>query len=397
MTKKIRVLFVVENDYYPRDMRVYNECTALSGIYSCYVLAPRRQGQKLIERIESVTCFRFPHFEAHSLKLILLEYSIAVLWIALLVPLICLLRRIKVVHVANPPDFIIPAIAWLKIFGIRITFDVHDLSVETFRGKRASRSAIGRLLVSALDTLESWSILIADLIVTTNSSIQEYVTQKSRSKTIYVVRNSNPILFENLREVNKREGDGVINIGYFGVLADDEAAGLDHFFSIAEVLDRHSVPFRFSIVGDGPGLRYLRRIAKQKQLENRFRFFGFVEIPEAFELIKNFDFGLVTWGYLAKNHLHTAMKIMDYMCCGVPVCSLLLKEQVTSTQGIGIQRNTFEEVAEDIVRIYASTNEYQTLREATLSHFNSTLAWEFQERALISAYSLLLKPEATRC
>lgn len=390
MSKKTSVLFVLENDYYPRDMRVYNECTSLSGRYSCYVLAPRREGQKFIERIESVTCYRFPHFEAQSLSLILLEYSIAVLWIALLVPLIALIRQIKVIHVANPPDFIIPVVSWIKIFGVKITFDVHDLSVETFKGKTASRSTIGSFLVPVLDTLESWSIRIADLIVTTNSSIQDYVTKKSNRKSIYVVRNSNPVLFKSLHEVGKRERNGLINIGYFGLLPNDEAAGLDHFFLVADVLARRAVPFRFSVVGDGPGLSYLRTAVTRRKMEEHFSFYGYVDIPEAFDLIKNFDFGLLTWGYLPKNHLHTAMKIMDYMCCAVPVCSLRLKEQVASTRNIGIHEDTFERIAERIIEAHSEAGSYEALRDQTLAHFNEILCWERQRGNLLNAYASLL-------
>ena len=151
-----------------------------------------------------------------------------------------------------------------------------------------------------------------------------------------MVRNSNAIRFRSLAEVNKRKADGLLNVGYFGVLADDEAAGLKNFFTIAEALARGPLSFEISIVGDGPGLSRLRTQIKEKGLERHFRIHGYVQLPDAFELIKNFDFGVVTWGYLAKNHMHTAMKVMDYMCCAVPVCSLRLKEQVRSTQNIGI-------------------------------------------------------------
>lgn len=238
---------------------------------------------------------------------------------------------------------------------------------------------------------------MADVVVATNSSIKEHVINKNSRKAVYVVRNSNPVRFNCLEEVGKRSRDGTLNIGYFGVLANDEAAGLDHLFHMAEVLNRQSVSWMFSIVGDGPGLRYLRSVARQKHLEDRFRFFGYVNIPEAFALIKDFDFGLVTWGYLPKNHMHTAMKIMDYMCCAVPVCSLRLKEQLISTQGIGVHRDSFEEIAEELARLHRALDEYETLRRATLAHFNGRLAWELQERTLCNAYAALAGEQTTEC
>jgi glycosyltransferase involved in cell wall biosynthesis len=318
---------------------------------------------------------------------------------ALLVPLLALIHRIRVIHVANPPDFIIPLVSWLKLFGTKFIFDVHDLSVETFKGKSASRSAIGGRLASALTILESLSIRLADLVIVTNASIEAHVAKKGRGVPIHVVRNSNATRFRSLVEVKKRQHDESMNVGYFGVVADDEAAGLNNLFAMAEVLARGPLHYQFSIVGDGPGLSYLKRVTREKGLDRHFRFFGYVRLPEAFELIKNFDFGVVTWGYLAKNHLHTAMKVMDYMCCAVPVCSLRLKEQVQSTQNIGIHADTFDQIATGMINVFQKRAEYESLRQETLTHFNSVLSWELQSQKLINAYGSLLDgnaPNATQ-
>ena len=38
------ILFVVENDFFPQDARVYRECQALAAECPSYVLAPRAPG-----------------------------------------------------------------------------------------------------------------------------------------------------------------------------------------------------------------------------------------------------------------------------------------------------------------------------------------------------------------
>jgi glycosyltransferase involved in cell wall biosynthesis len=385
-----RVLFIVENDYFPLDARVNNECLTLSDIYACYVLAPRQAGQRFCENLKAGRCYRYPHFEANSLKYIMLEYVIAAFWIGLLAPVVTLIHRIRVIHVANPPDFVIPLLSWLKLFGIKIVFDVHDLSVETFKGKAASRSVIGRHIAAALDVLDSLSIRIADLVVVTNGSIKERVQMKTRAVPVEVVRNSNPTRFRSLEQVGKRQRNGVLNIGYFGFMADDEAAGLSNVFSVAEVLARGPMPYQFSMVGDGPGLSRLKRAVQDRQLDRYFRFFGYVRLPDAFDLVKDFDFGLVTLADFSKNHLHTAMKIMDYMCCAVPVCSLRLKEQMNSTQNIGIHEETFEQIGTRMLDVFQKQAEYEALRQRTLTHFNKALSWELQRQNLLSAYRGLL-------
>lgn len=390
------VLFVVENDYYPRDMRVYNECSSLAARnHPCFVLAPRQRGEPFCATINSVTCFRYPHFEARSTKWLPFEYANAAFWIALLVPLLALLKRVKVIHVANPPDFIIPLIAWLKLFGVKLVYDVHDLAVETFAGKDVRPAFLVRPVTIALELLERLSILLADAVITTNSSIEAYVRMRGRTKTrTYVVRNSNPIIFSDISEVPKSRSPGAspINIGYFGLLADDAAAGLGNFLRVADALSRRGADFKFSIVGDGPGVTRLREMIAERGLQHRFEFRGFVPMPIAFEVLKDFDYGLVTWGDLPKNHLHTAMKVMDYMCCAVPVCSLRLLEQLESTGCIGVHADSFEEIAESILALQQNPSDYEMLRRQSLQRFNEALAWPLQERNLLGAYRELVVP-----
>jgi len=145
------------------------------------------------------------------------------------VPLIAVIKQIDVVHVANPPDFLIPIISWLKLFGKQFAFDIHDLSIETFKGKSASKTLLGKAVEPFLKALELLSIQLADVIITTNRSIFDHVRRQTPDKRIYVVRNSNALLFNGIKDINKSQRTGVVNIGYFGVLADDEAAGLDYY------------------------------------------------------------------------------------------------------------------------------------------------------------------------
>ena len=388
----VRILFVVENDYFPRDMRVYNEAISLSRDNTCYVFAPRQQGQGLVERIDAVTCFRYPNLEAASLKWLVLEYALAAFWIGVCVPLLVLRYRIQVVHVANPPDFVIPIVCWLKLVGTKFVYDVHDLSVATFQGKARSQSRLTKVLEGLLKAFELASLRISDAIIATNESIQDHMARRSGNRhPIHVVRNSNPVVFAHTEDVRKASRfDRVMHVGYFGVLANDEAAGLENFFVVAHALARQGARFRFSIVGSGPGLPRLRRMAAEQGMQHLFTFHGFVAMPDALQIIKEFDFGLVTWGDLPKNHLHTAMKVMDYMCCAVPVCSLRLKEQMNSTRNIGIHAASFEEVAARMVALYGDRAAYETLRQRTLQHFNSLLSWAMQERNLFGAYAALL-------
>jgi glycosyltransferase involved in cell wall biosynthesis len=389
--RQARILFVIENDHYPQDMRVYNECTALARRSACFVIAPRGKGQKSMEDVGTVRCYRYPAIEGKSAASLLVEYALACACMVLWIPLLVRANRINVIHVANPPDIVIPTLAWLKLFGVKVVFDAHDISTETLKGKMNGEKSHLAMFLPVLELSESLSIRAADLAIATNDSIAARIARKFPQKRIVVVRNSNAIVYRSLGEIGKPAPDGVLHIGYFGVLANDAAAGLDNILLMAASLDRRTVPFRFSIVGSGPGLPRLKQVVKEAGLESRFCYHGFVKMPAALDLIKTFDFGLVSWGDMPKNHLHTAMKVMDYMCCAVPVCSLELKEQIKSTGGIGVHASSFEQIAERVVAIYRQPDAYQDLRRESLRHFNEVLCWELQEKKLMEAYRSLLR------
>jgi len=209
-----------------------------------------------------------------------------------------------------------------------------------------------------------------------------------KNKKIFVVRNSNYIKYLKIEDISKIDSQSCI-IGYFGVINDDYASGFCNIVELALYLMKKSFVFRFDIIGDGPGLKPLKALVNKNNLDKFFCFYGYVELNESFEIIKNFDFGLVPWPNIEKNNVHTAMKIMDYMCCGVPVCSLNLKEQVYSTKGIGIHTDDFEMMANEIIRYYNDKILYHNLRKETLEHFNKNLAWEYQIKQLLQCYDEL--------
>lgn len=388
------VLFVVENDYFPRDARVYNEALSLSNKgYKVFVLAPRNNGKKerFYEIVENkIFCYRHPHYEAKSIKGLLFEYFIPFLFYLFFVPALVFLIRIKIIHVANPPDFILICFFWLKLFGVKFIYDIHDLSVETFNGKVTNRNRISTIVTKILKSTEIISIRLADIIISTNNSIKEIIRNEFQDKKVVTVRNSNRIQFNSIADIDKKANKDLI-LGYFGVISDDYASGFENLALIGKYLAEKNIKFTFDVIGDGRGLEKLRKLVKEFHLEKHYIFRGFIDIPEAFNYIKQFDFGILPWPDIPKNNLHTAMKLMDYMCCGVPVCSLKLKEQIFSTNGIGIHTDSFEEMVDLMIRIYTDKIKYENLRKRTLEHFNLNISWEKQEIELLNSYKELLE------
>jgi len=99
-----RILFAIENECYPQDTRVYHECTALARRSACFVVAPHGKGQRSMEYIRPVRCYRYPAIEGKSAALLLFEYALACACMVFWIPWLVRASRVNVVHVANPPE-----------------------------------------------------------------------------------------------------------------------------------------------------------------------------------------------------------------------------------------------------------------------------------------------------
>jgi glycosyltransferase involved in cell wall biosynthesis len=392
LKKKQNILFVVENNPYPRDIRVYNESLALlSSGYNCSVIAPKFKGEKYTEIIDKgIHCFRYPHYDAKSNAELIIEYFNAMFWLSVLVPFICLKRRISFIHVANPPDFIIPLNFWLQLFGIKFIFDQHDLSPVLIKSKLGNKGIISKILISAFNFFECLSYKISSVTITVNDACKIYIQQKKHCKKIEVVRNSNPIYYKSINEISKIN-EAKLTLGFIGILLKDADSGILNLVFIANSLKKKNVDFKFIVVGDGPGREMLETEIQKLHLEDKFYLVGFKKFHEAVPILSNFDFGIVALNYSDKASYATSSKVMDYMCCGVPVCALKFEEQMKTTKNIGVYVNDFDEMVEQILIIHNDKKAYENLREETLDYFNTHLSWEKQKEILVTVYDSLNK------
>ena len=160
--------------------------------------------------------------------------------------------------------------------------------------------------------------------------------------------------------------------------------------NIGFYLREKKIDFTFSIIGCGEGIVILKNLLKEDNLEKYFKFYGWMNLNDAFKEIIHFDFGILPLTDTKANNMATASKFMDYMCCAVPACSLKLTEQMKTTSNIGIHTDSFEDMNDKIIKYYKNKKQYRELRELTLTRFNEELCWEKQTTSLIKGYDELL-------
>ena len=108
---KSSILLIVQNNSFPFDKRVYKEAASLNNNdYKVFVISPMsRYDKKKRENIDGIEVYRYSDLISGGRSLgFLIEYLNSVIRIFFLSHFLLLKKRIKVVHVANPPDFFWP-------------------------------------------------------------------------------------------------------------------------------------------------------------------------------------------------------------------------------------------------------------------------------------------------
>ena len=98
----------------------------------------------------------------------MLEYINSIIKIFLLSTKIVIQKRVKIIHVANPPDFFWLLAILCKLLGIKFIYDQHDIAPEMYKLKFGEDFFYKLLLLN-----EKLSIRFADKIIVVNNSFKK--------------------------------------------------------------------------------------------------------------------------------------------------------------------------------------------------------------------------------
>jgi len=263
---------LLENQTYPRDVRVRNEARSLvRDGHAVTVLAPRGPGESAREEVEGVTVrrYRLP-VSTGGVAGFLAEYFVAHLQLFAR-GLLELARGASVVHLHNPPDTLFPIALLARAIGRRVVFDHHDLSPELYREKFGPSRGVER----ALRLAQRASFRAAHAVLVTNESQRDVALGQGASpERVAVVRNGPG---EAMLRERRAPRKGVLRdpvLLFLGEL--DSQDGVSALPSLLRrVVDQPETPgATMLIVGDGPSRPALDRRLRDVGLVDRVRFTG---------------------------------------------------------------------------------------------------------------------------
>jgi glycosyltransferase involved in cell wall biosynthesis len=309
---------VVHGDY-PQDVRVAREVrAAVDGGFDVCVVATRRPGDRRHEVVDGVAVQRLPisHRRGGGAFAVLAEYVGFALLASLAVLRLSLPRRLDVLQVHNPPDFLVVAALLPKLLGTRIVLDVHDLSSDMF-AMRFAGSPLARWAERALLLVERYACRIADAVVTVHEPYRRELERRGTplEKTVVILNSLDEQL---LPQRVRTPTNAPFRVVYHGTVTPHYGVDLlvDAFAAVAE-----QVPGAvLTVYGEGDAVPALLAAAEALGLTDRVELTGEL-LPQAETLrrVEGAAVGVIPNRPTKLNRFALSTKLFEYVALGVPV------------------------------------------------------------------------------
>lgn len=293
--------------------------------------------------------------------------------------------RPKVAHFHDPE--LIPWAVALRLFGIRMVYDVHEDYPEAVTENYRLPKAIRTILPPVIRLFEWASMPFFSMIVTVTPQIQQ---RFAKNKTI-LVRNFPMIReFHEPADTPMRERPG--EFAYIGTINRNR-----NIIGMIEAVNAMKDPDVFLRLAGHFPVAADKDAAMGHPAWNRVRFDGWVSRDGVADILANARAGLVVLKPVAHEMQTLPIKLFEYMAAGVPVISsdFPIWREIVDEAGCGllVDPDQPEQIAEAMQWMLDNPEQAQLMgqrgRDAVLARFN----WERESETLIQAYRKTLDGE----
>jgi glycosyltransferase involved in cell wall biosynthesis len=291
---------------------------ALASGYEVDVICMRRAGEPRSESLDGIRIYRLPleHQRGLGLRAIVREYLGFTILAAATLWRLARRRGYRVIHVHNPPDFLLLAALPAKLAGgSRLIFDVHDLAPDMF-AERFGSGNVARLANRLLPAVERVALRLADAVVTVHEPYARELRARGARDVTVVMNSVDPdVLPTPNGEVAERPGFRVVYHGtvtpWYGVDLLIEAAG-----AVASEIPELAV----EVYGEGDEVPALRELALRLGMSGRVQFHDhWLPQTEVLTKVRHASVGVIPNRPSRLNHYALSSKLLEYVALGIPV------------------------------------------------------------------------------
>ncbi len=386
--------------HFKSDSRVKREALALSSAgYDVYCIGIRKKGEEKYSSYKNVNTINIMQWINVFPQGSIFRYFIGFFFfpmIAFFQLLRLHLKRIKisVIHAHNPPDHLILAGLFSKIFlRTKLILDRHEpYALQIVSNLNLSTKS---LIFKLVQFYEKVTYLFVDCIIVVNNLEFNDVKEISPRKEILIIRNSLDI--DKIRNLSseKPKDKASFNILYQGFVS--KRRDVDTIiFAIKELKDK--IPnLECNIFGSGNFLKEAIQITKELGISDFCKFNGWVEQSVLFEKIKDADVCLITLKDIPVYHRATPNKLFEYMYYD----KIIISADLPSLRDMAQDCSLFyipgdhKSLEKQILRVWEKPDILQNLK-SKMEQLVKQNDWKIDKEILLKEYkSLLREPKKT--
>jgi len=390
---KKHILFIVENNSVPGDVRVWAEArSALEFGYDVTVICPSSRGKIFeYEQIEGISIYRhWRPVQGNGKLSLIVEYLNAFIWEILLSLWAFFKKPFHCIHAANPPDHIFMIALPYKVVGVKYIFDHHDICPENYIAKFSRTD----LFYKMLRVMEFLTFKTADIVISTNESYRKIAKARGgkKSEDVFVVRNGPDLSNLIFMKSNARLKSGFeYLVAYVGVIGNQE--GLENLLKAIEyiVYQKHIRNIKFVVIGKGPHRDHIIHMAEEMNLTNFIQFTGFIPYRDLYEFLATADLCVNPEFKNSFTDQSTMIKLMDYMVFGKPIVQFQTTEGMVTAgdAALNIGDNDIISFAEGILKLLNDPKAREKMGDLGKQRIFEELHWGIQKLNLRKAYQYL--------
>jgi glycosyltransferase involved in cell wall biosynthesis len=341
---------------------------------------------------EGIRVYRYPMlFQASKRLGYVLEYSWALMCLAVLSLYVSIRDGVDVVHCANPPDIMFIIARVFKLFGKKFVYDQHDLCPELYDSKFERKGLVYRTLLF----LERQSYLGADLVISTNQSYRDIARERGGigDERSAIVRNGVDIgRFHRRTPRAELKKNFTYMAAYLGVMGKQD--GVDRVVQAAHhvvhTFGRQDV--MFVLIGKGECWHELQRLSEELKVADAMQFLGYVSDDVLLDHLSTADVCLAPDPPDRMNQLSTMTKIMEYMACERPIVSFDLLETRCSAGDAAfyVEKEDPKLFARALLDLLDDEPRREKMGEIGLQRSIELVGLDRSRRSLLEAYARML-------